>query len=139
MSFSIDALNPELCVTVPIIITDNGHKISTKALLDSGAEGNFVLTFLSSVNIALIHCSFHLTVEAIDGCPLGSGRVSFITQELLMQTKILHTEKIQLYILPTLHTPVILSLPWLHRLPHVWKIRSPSYSECPEHVSPLPV
>lgn len=70
-----------------------------------------------------IHCSSPLTVETIDGRPLGSRQVTFLTQELQMQTGILHSENIQFYILPTPHTPVILGLPWLcrHNLHISWK------------------
>jgi len=148
VSFTVDALNPELCVTVPITITANGHQITTTALLDSGAAGNFMSNDFALHNcIALIKCSSSLTVEAIDGRPLGSGHISSLTQELLMQTGLFHTEKIQFYILPTSNTPVILGLPWLHRHdPHVsWKEgqitqwNDACYPKCLSHISSLPV
>lgn len=126
----------------------NGNQISTTALLDSGAAGNFMSSDFALCNhIALIQCSSSLTVEAIDGRPLGSGHIFSITQELLMQIHLFHTERIQFYILPTSNTPVILGLPWLRRHdPHVsWKEgqitqwNKSCYPECLSLMSSLPV
>lgn len=133
MNFT-DALNPELCVTVPIPITANGHQISTTALLDSGAAGNFMSSDSALHNrIALIQCSSSLTVEATDGRPLGTGHISFITQELLMQTGLFHTEKIQFYILPTSNTPGILGFVDMIPTSHGVRVRSHSGTR---HVTP---
>lgn len=124
VSLSLDALNSEMCITVPITLTVNEQCITTTALLDSGAAGNFMSRgFVSNHNIALIECSSPLTVEAIDGRPLGTGLVTGTTQELIMQTGLLHSETIQFYILPTPSASVILRLPWLRRHdPHIsWR------------------
>lgn len=57
VSLNIDALNPNLCVTVPITITVNGQQIATVALLDSGAAGNFMSREFAQQNqIDLIPC-----------------------------------------------------------------------------------
>lgn len=122
VSFSFDALNSEMCITVPITLNINGQCISTTALLDSGAAGNFM-----SHGIAQQHCiikfSSSLTVEVIDSRPLGTGLMSALMQELVRQTGLLHSETTQFYILPTSTTTVILGLPWLRRHdPHIsWR------------------
>jgi len=66
--------NSDMCVTVPITLTFNDQRITTSALLDSGAASNFMSQgFAQLHHIALIECSSSLTVEAIDGRPLGTG------------------------------------------------------------------
>ncbi|KAG1952342.1 retrotransposable element [Pimephales promelas] len=87
------------------------------------------------------------TVEAIDGQPLGSGRVTHITQHIQMRTGALHMETIQFYVLLTSYTPVILGLPWLRKHdPYIqwgtgqiihWS--KSCYSTCLASVTPLPV
>lgn len=97
--------------------------------------------------IAFIECTSFLTVEAIDGRPLGTGHVSALTQELVMQTGLLHTETIQFYILPTSNASIILGLPWLQcHDPHIsWKEgqiiqwNNACYPKCLSPVSPLSV
>ncbi|XDV14192.1 hypothetical protein PO909_002370 [Leuciscus waleckii] len=91
--------------------------------------------------IALIPCTSPLSVEAVDGRPLGTGRITHMTQELHMRTGLLHHEKIH----P--HTPVILGLPWLrNHNPHLqWTTGQivswgeSCFSRCLSTVKPLPV
>lgn len=104
------------CVKVPITLNIDGHCITTSALLESGAAGNFMSQGFSLKNqITLIKFSSSLTVEAIDGRLLGTGLISATTKELMMQTGILHTENIQFYILPISTITIIPGLPWLRR------------------------
>ncbi len=65
--------------------------------------------------IPLIPCISPLSVEAVDGRPLGTGRITHLSQELHMRTGLLHRELIQFYILQAPHNPVILGLPWLRK------------------------
>ncbi|KAI2653667.1 Transposon Tf2-9 polyprotein [Labeo rohita] len=60
---------------------------------------------------------------ALDGRPLGEGKVQSITEEVRMQIGALHTEIIQFYTIPSPHHPIILGLPWLHQHdPHIsWR------------------
>lgn len=97
--------------------------------------------------IALTECSSSLTVEAIDGRPLGIRHVTALMQELVMQMDLLHTETIQFYILPTSTAYIILGLPWLRRHdPHIsWREglithwNKAFHPECLSHVSPLSI
>lgn len=96
--------------------------------------------------IALIPCT-SLSVEAVDGRPLGTGRITHVIQKLHMRTRALHCETIHFYVLHAPHTPVIQGLPWLRTHdPHLqWttgQIISWSencFSKCPTTVQPLPV
>lgn len=95
VSVSINALNSDSCLTVPIIIHVNGRNIKTTALIDSGAASNFLSQgFAQKYMIPLTKCNSSLTVEAVDGRLLGTGKISSLTQELTIQTGLLHSEKI---------------------------------------------
>ncbi|XDV25876.1 hypothetical protein PO909_029709 [Leuciscus waleckii] len=114
VSLTLGCLNSKSCVTVPVEFTVHGESVSISALLDSGAAGNFMSREFAELHrISLIPCISPLSVEAIDGRPLGTGRVTHLSQELYMRTRLLHRELIQFYILQAPHIPVILGLPWL--------------------------
>jgi len=140
----------DMCVTVPISLQVNHQQFATHALLDSGAAGNFMSQkFVQQNHIPVITCPSSLTVEAIDGCPLGTGNVKAITKPLTMQIGLFHTEIIQFHILPTTTSSVILGLPWLRthnpqifwregQITH-WNEQCQSNCICMSHTSPLPV
>lgn len=58
---------------------------------------------------------FSLAVEALDGRPLGEGRITNITDELQMQIGTLHNETLKFYVISSPNYPLILGLPWLRR------------------------
>ncbi|KAL0204378.1 hypothetical protein M9458_002396, partial [Cirrhinus mrigala] len=94
----------------------DGRDISTTALIDSGAAGNFIdESFAKSCNLPLVACGSRVVVAALDGRPLGSGRVRAITEELELQTTSLHTEKLRLFTIHSPNHPIILGLPWLEK------------------------
>jgi len=112
------------CFKIPIQIFVNGQRLSTHALLDSGAAGNFMSdAFIKDHNISLTDCNSLLTVEALDGKPIGGGKVVHITDELALQVGALHHELIRFYVIHSPNNPVILGLPWLRtHNPHIsWK------------------
>lgn len=92
-----------------------GRKIKTTALIDSGAAGNFMsYNFANSNQFSLIPCDSRLSVEALDGRPLGEGRIRHITTTLQLTTEGQHTESLQFYITSP-HNPVVLGMPWLRQ------------------------
>ncbi len=54
-------------------------------------------------------------MAALDGRPLGSGRIQFTTEYLTLLTGALHTETIRLFVFQSPQTPLILGLPWLEK------------------------
>jgi len=65
------------CVKVPVKIINGNKKIVVDGLLDSGAAGNFVSKeFADKHNLALTPCTSRLAVEALDGRPIGEGRIT---------------------------------------------------------------
>ncbi len=99
---------------IPVTLRVKGTVIETTALIDSGAAGNFIdAEFTKTHNIPLIPCESHLA--ALDGRPLGSGRIQFTTEDLTLSTGVLHTETIRLFVFQSPQTPLILGLPWLEK------------------------
>jgi len=104
-------------------------------------------TFIQEHNITLTACDSQLTVEELDGRPIGEGKVAHITAEVVLQVAVLHHEPIRFYVIHSPNNPVILGLPWLRtHNPHIsWKEGQiiqwdPSCHElCLKQVTPLPV
>ncbi len=85
-------------------------------MIDSGAAGNFIdISFANFHNLPLISCESRVVVAALDGRPLGSGKIKYLTPELRLQTGVLHTESIRLFAIESPQNPVILGLPWLEK------------------------
>ncbi|KAL0157329.1 hypothetical protein M9458_048575, partial [Cirrhinus mrigala] len=53
--------------------------------------------------------------EALDGRPLGEGRITTITKELRMQIGMLHSESFKFYVIHSPSHPLVLGLLWLRR------------------------
>ncbi len=116
VSVTLDSLNNDHCFTVPVTLKTESETFNITAMIDSGAAGNFMSVDFSHKNsIPLIRCLSSLAVEAVDGRPLGSGRITNLTSRLTLVTGALHQEIIQFYIISTLHALVILGLPWLRK------------------------
>lgn len=97
-------------------LTVRDRTISTYALLDSGAAGDFIsYEFVKLHNFTLSPCTPPLAVEAVDGRPLGKGRITQITEEINLNIGVLHNESIRFYVIQSPHNPLILGLPWLRR------------------------
>lgn len=108
--------NSPSMLEIPVRVYVKGVNIEVRALIDSGAAGNFIdTTFMETHNIPCIPCTSHLAVAALDGRPLGSGRIQTITEELELTVGALHSEKIHLYSFQSPHNPIILGLPWLEK------------------------
>ncbi len=101
---------------IPFTLRVNGEVIETTALIDSGAVGNFIDSAFSKTHrIPLVACESRLAVAALDGRPLGSGRIQFTTEDLSLCTGAFHTETIRLFVFQSPQTPIILGLPWLEK------------------------
>lgn len=112
------------CVKIPVTVTVREEVVSTFALIDSGAAGNFMsYEFAQQHHLTLFPCDSHLTVEVLDGCPLGEGRINHISEEVFLHVGLLHKESIKFYLIQAPRNPIILGLPWLcHHNPHIsWK------------------
>ncbi|KAL0163661.1 hypothetical protein M9458_039414, partial [Cirrhinus mrigala] len=109
---SLIPLSPSLLLDVCIVI--HGRNIKTKAFVDSGAAGNFIdQEFANRHDIPLLPCDPPMAVAALDGRPLGAGRIRFTTEDITLITSSMHTEVIRLHVTQSPNHPVILGHPWL--------------------------
>ncbi len=101
-------------ITLPVELISQNQVIQTMALLDSGAAGNFIDSeFVSRLHLKLTRCNSSLAVEALDGRPLGKGKILRLTEPVKLHIGTLHSEKIQFYVIQSPTYPLILGLPWL--------------------------
>ncbi|KAI2667669.1 Transposon Tf2-9 polyprotein [Labeo rohita] len=113
-SVSSDELLSNRC-ELPVIIVFGEVSIATHALIDSGAAGNFIdADFVATNHLPVLPCSPSVTVAALDGRPLGSGRIHHTTGDLTLRIEPSHQETIRLFIIASPQSPVILGYPWLH-------------------------
>ncbi|KAL0152283.1 hypothetical protein M9458_052006 [Cirrhinus mrigala] len=104
------------CCLVPVKLGFEGRVIRTTALIDSGAAGNFIdVDFMTANHLPTLSCSPHVAVAALDGRPLGSGRVHHTTNDLTLQIEPSHQETIRFFVITSPQSPVILGYPWLDR------------------------
>ncbi|KAL0157255.1 hypothetical protein M9458_048501, partial [Cirrhinus mrigala] len=114
---SVSVCSPSLnkCELSALLIC--GEKsIRTTALIDSGAAGNFIdKDFAKANQLPLLPCVSPVAVAALDGRPLGSGRIEYITADLTLRLKPGHQETIRFFTITSPQSPLILGFPWLDR------------------------
>uniref|UniRef100_A0A8C1EY99 Gypsy retrotransposon integrase-like protein 1 n=1 Tax=Cyprinus carpio carpio TaxID=630221 RepID=A0A8C1EY99_CYPCA len=83
-----------------------------QALLDSGAEGNFLdSTLAHRLHIPLRPLPHHITVHALNGQKLPV--ISHVTEDITLITSGNHSETISFHILDSPLAPIVLGPPWL--------------------------
>ncbi|KAI2646401.1 Transposon Tf2-6 polyprotein [Labeo rohita] len=97
------------------------------ALLDSGAEGNFMdFSFARLNHVPLLPLTTSIAVHALNGQTLPT--ITTITEPITLTVSGNHRESISFYILDSPHAPVVLGHPWLikHNPRIDWQLRSVS-------------
>uniref|UniRef100_A0A4W5NAP5 Retrotransposon gag domain-containing protein n=1 Tax=Hucho hucho TaxID=62062 RepID=A0A4W5NAP5_9TELE len=95
-------------ITFPEFSPHSQHK----ALVDSGAAGNFIdRAFAHSLGIPIVPVDIPFPVHALDSRPLGSGLIREATAPLGMVTQEGHKERISLFLIDSPAFPVVLGLP----------------------------
>ncbi|KAI2661634.1 Transposon Tf2-6 polyprotein [Labeo rohita] len=101
---------------IPVLLISDGRSIKTTALIDSGAAGNFIdKDFVRSNQLPTLSCVSPVSVAALDGRPLGSGRIDHTTHDLTLRLEPDHQETIRFFIISSPQSPIILGFPWLNR------------------------
>ncbi|KAL0192334.1 hypothetical protein M9458_010630, partial [Cirrhinus mrigala] len=123
---------------IPVTLGFEDVSIETTALIDSGAAGNFIdADFVTANHLPILSCTPHMTVAALDGRPLGSGRIHHTTNDLTLRIEPSHLETIRFFIITSPQSPIILGYPWLnlHGPTIVWANRTISRwsSHCRQH------
>ncbi|KAI4890785.1 hypothetical protein NFI96_028572, partial [Prochilodus magdalenae] len=99
---------------IPVTLRYRGLSLTFPALIESGAEGNFIPTRVAKqLSIPVVTLNHSLRLSAVDGDPVGRGVVSFITPSVTMAVSALHSEEIRFFVLDSSEYAVILGLPWL--------------------------
>ncbi|KAI2660671.1 Transposon Tf2-6 polyprotein [Labeo rohita] len=136
-SVSSDECSLNRC-EIPVTVAFGNITIKTTALIDSGAAGNFMdAQFVTTNHVPVSSCSSHITVAALDGRPLGSGKIHHTTDDITLHIEPNHHEIIRFFVITSPHTPVILGYPWLnlHGPTITWTNRTISHWSpyCQEH------
>ena len=109
--------HPELPVSdmfLLISFPEFSPSLQRKALVDSGAAGNFMDGGLARrLGIPLVPLDQPFPVHSLDSRPLGSGLVREATVPLDMITQGDHGEQISLFLIDSPVFPVVLGIPWL--------------------------
>ncbi|KAI2644234.1 Transposon Tf2-6 polyprotein [Labeo rohita] len=113
---SVSLSRPSLnCCKVPVRLSSVNTTVKTTALIDSGAAGNFIdEDFVRTNQLPVVSCSSPVAVAALDGRPLGTGRVDHVTQELTLCLEPHHQESISFFVITSPQSPLILGYPWLN-------------------------
>ncbi|KAI2655269.1 Transposon Tf2-6 polyprotein [Labeo rohita] len=83
---------------IPVILSSEGISIQTNALIDSGAAGNFIdKDFVRTNRLPTLSCVSPVAVAALDGRPLGSGRIDYTTNDLTLYLEPGHHETIRFF------------------------------------------
>lgn len=102
------------------------HKLCfpAQALIDSGSAGNFIsFTCLQKMNLSRKRLDHDLSINTIQGKPLGRGRIRYCSPVITLQIGCLHSEKISFMVLEESTAELILGRPWLiqHQPVLCWK------------------
>ncbi|XP_073435227.1 uncharacterized protein [Dendrobates tinctorius] len=140
---------------IPLKLRVHSVWVSTSAMIDSGASGNFMdISFAQRHNVHSVKKATPVQMETVDGSLLNSGPVDQETEPLKVLMGNDHQESLSFMLISSPHFPIILGLPWLQaRNPTInWETKelhfpktqiSPEASVCsipkgPPSVSELP-
>lgn len=105
----------EIHLVVACTINDSHRSIRTHALVDCGATGFAFIDeeYVRHHNLPLYPLKKPRTVEVIDGRPIKSGEIRYMTKITMTIDK--HVEEIPMFITNLGHYPIVLGIPWLRR------------------------
>lgn len=116
----INLKKPSTATTLlPVTLSWGGGTKDTHALIDSGAEGNFLdSSFAFSFKLPVIALSQPIAVRALSGLSLPT--ITHSTTPIKLITSGNHVEHISFFLTDCSNTPVVLGHPWLvlHK-PHI--------------------
>ncbi|KAL1267154.1 hypothetical protein QQF64_002829 [Cirrhinus molitorella] len=111
--------SPKSCTLLPVTFQYKDTIPSSSALVDSGAEGSFLdISVAAQWGIPFIPLPSLISVRSLKGLLLSS--ITHSTPSVSIVVSGNHREVIELYLLNSLGTPVVLGHPWLvQHNPHV--------------------
>ncbi len=111
----ISAPPPNAVLSFPVTLSWEGHQHQVRAMIDSGAAGDFLdRSLVRRLGIPSQLLPRPQTVTALDGRPLEPGCITEITYPLRL-TVLQHQHMEEFYLIDSPEFPVILGYPWLHK------------------------
>ncbi|XP_073411329.1 uncharacterized protein [Dendrobates tinctorius] len=99
---------------IPLKLRVHSVWVSTSAMIDSGASGNFMdISFAQRHNVHSVKKATPVQMETVDGSLLNSGPVDQETEPLKVLMGNDHQESLSFMLISSPHFPIILGLPWL--------------------------
>ncbi|KAI2659925.1 Transposon Tf2-9 polyprotein [Labeo rohita] len=126
-AFSCPSSSRSTSTLLPVRLRWQRLDLHCTALLDSGAEGNFMdFSFARHNHVSLLPLTSSIAVHALNGQTLPT--ITTITEPITLTVSGNHRESISFYILDSPHAPVVLGHPWLikHNPRIDWQLRSVS-------------
>uniref|UniRef100_A0AAR2J3M5 Gypsy retrotransposon integrase-like protein 1 n=1 Tax=Pygocentrus nattereri TaxID=42514 RepID=A0AAR2J3M5_PYGNA len=103
-------------LVLDMLITYQTLSLPVPALIDSGAEGNFICAdLIQRLGVPTEELRTPLRALALDGKPLGCVPITLQTLPVTLQASALHSEEISFFVLPSTDFPLVLGFPWLER------------------------
>ncbi|XDV31537.1 hypothetical protein PO909_002528 [Leuciscus waleckii] len=100
----------------PVLLTYRKHSVPAKALIDSGAAGNFIsASLLNRLQARRRRLSRPLSIHSILGKPLSNRSILYCSPELQLSIGCLHQERCSLLVLEGSTSDIVLGRPWLNQ------------------------
>lgn len=103
-------------ITVSVVLLLRGRRFRTRALVDSGAEGNFLdLAMARRWGIQTVALPSERRICGVDGRPAHPGFITHQSESIHLTVNDIHREHISFFLMTSPAHTVILGLPWLER------------------------
>ncbi|XP_049339640.1 uncharacterized protein LOC125804612 [Astyanax mexicanus] len=115
----VSRLSPDMfsrSFIISVVLFCQSSSFVFPALIDSGAEGNFIHEQLTrQLQIPFEQLENPMRLSAVDGTPVGRGAVSHTTTPVKLNVSALHSEEIRFFVMKDTNYQIILGLPWLKK------------------------
>ena len=112
-SLAINSCELEQQLIIPVTLIFDNYRLSTVAMIDSGATGCFInQNLVTRYQIPVKTKKIPRTLEVVDGREISSGIITESSDNVILEIE-KHKERIQFDVTRLGHYPIILGTPWL--------------------------